>query len=455
MHLTSYHFWQGNALQNWAAWLARDTAQILLAFVPTTKASKASRGIAGVHAIDGSALIAPFVLCHRDPGSGIKVRAVMELLARGHDVMYSDADVVWFKPPSKAMIIEKDADVAIQIYGNPSNEDVARGSVGLNFGLFFVRSNSRTRRVFRKLFLAMTRSLTVREHDFGLDTCNDQNCLNQLLFHWEPELVCGLFFREIYYPNRARETQTDNSQCIKLQLLDPTVFATAESFGFERAKNNGAIALHMTGYWGGHTFAKVFALQEHGLWKAKIESNDSGQYLTVETLDSPRQISHLMGAMALALLSRRTLILPEISCLSHPIRRQAKCSIDEYFRIDLLLECNRALTGKIGYRGVPDSIERCEPCKTFLGTALFVSQATIGKSLFENGVHQMSMERLIKNEGRNHRFLRLAKTVTIYEVLLLVNAAERHALKQMMRMYFVALTLPSGNAWKEDTFPLI
>jgi hypothetical protein len=262
VHVTSYHLWRGNGLSNWAAWLraSSEPSLRLIAFVPSEDTAARAAGVEGVSAVPIGAVLEPFVLCQRDLGSGVKVRALMELLRRGLDVWYSDADVVWLRPPS-ALTVEPKADLIMQIYG--TGEGVAKGNFGLNMGLFFCRGSSvRLQGVMRKLFRAMTRSFVVQTNG-GLDTCNDQNCLNSLLMRWHPELVCGWYFLGKFYVRDGAEARS----CIVLQLLDPNEAGMAERLG---AGHEGLVALHMTGYRGGHTFAKMFALQEHSLWRGAV-----------------------------------------------------------------------------------------------------------------------------------------------------------------------------------------
>ena len=74
LHMTSFHFWRGGALGNWAAWLREAAPRTaLLAFVPSAAAAQAAAAVPNVHVIRGERLLEPFVLCQRDPGSGVKV----------------------------------------------------------------------------------------------------------------------------------------------------------------------------------------------------------------------------------------------------------------------------------------------------------------------------------------------------------------------------------------------
>jgi hypothetical protein len=355
VHITSYQLWRGHGLSNWAAWLrSSKTEHQLIAFVPTAEIADHISHTAKVAslavAVIGS-LLDPFVLCQRDLGSGMKVRAVLELLRRGLDVWYSDADVLWMKQPPSSASLEPKADLAIQIYGN--GDGVATGDFGMNFGLFFARGSSqRLRDVMRRLFRAMTRSFVVHEHG-GLDTCNDQNCFNALLMRWFPELVCGWFFRGQYY---AR-TRADAEQCIVLQLLDPRHFAMADRLGSDYEEMN---TLHMTTYKGGHTFGKIFALQEHGLWRGIWSVPDPDARLLL-LMDKDCSEQQLRDALALALLSRRVLLLPRRMKCRGPAKRA--CHVETLFDADRLLTCNRAMMGHSGYWSWPDKLTNCTECE--------------------------------------------------------------------------------------------
>ena len=282
------------------------------------------------------------------------MRALLELLRRGHSVWYSDADVVWRRPPS-ALGVQQDADLAMQIYG--AGEGVAEGRFGLNMGLFWARSSPRLQAVLRRLFRAMTRSFAVRAD--GLDTCNDQNCLNGLLMHWQPQLVCGWHFRGAYYPRAG----ADRDACIVLQLLDPRLARTAERSGEEAAADPETVALHMTGYAGGHTFAKAFALKEWGLWKGPPLPVPAGARFLLLATREPQPAATLLGGLLLALLSRRTLVLPRrIACAA----RRSGCTLESQFRADRLLLCGRAVAGEPGYGDEPDRL-LCTDCARFEG----------------------------------------------------------------------------------------
>jgi hypothetical protein len=280
---------------------------------------------------------------------------VLELLRRGHNVWYSDADVVWRRPPA-ALGLAPEADLAIQIYG--AGEEVPAGRFGLNMGLFWARSSVRLQAVLRKLFRAMARSFAVRGD--GLDTCNDQNCLNGLLMRWQPQLVCGWHFRGTYY----RRESADSEACIVLQLLDPRLALTAERAGEggEGAAGAEVVALHMTGYAGGHTFAKVFALREWGLWRGPRPPPTPGARFLLLEADKPQSKAVLLGGMLLALLSGRALVLPRrVACPE----RSGGCTVESQFRADQLLLCDRALRGESGYGDVPDRL--CAECTRFEG----------------------------------------------------------------------------------------
>lgn len=356
VHVTSYHLWRGHGLSNWAAWLrssSTSTSPRLIAFVPTAEIAdhvSHTAKVAGVSVAVIGFLLDSFVLCQRDLGSGMKIRAVMELLRRELDVWYSDADVLWMQQPS-VLKLEPKADLAIQIYGN--GDGVANGEFGLNMGLFFCRgSSARLRDVMRRLFRAMTRSFVVHPNG-GLDTCNDQNCFNALLMRWSPELVCGWFFRGKYY-TRPR---ADAERCIVLQLLDPLQVGMADRLGNGHEQ---LVALHMTAYKGGHTFGKIFALQEHGLWRGLVSVPSSeARLLLLSDTEWSEQI--LKDALALALLSRRVLVLPrKMRCRSN---ERHSCFVESLFDADRLLTCNRALMGQSGYWDWPDKLTNCTECE--------------------------------------------------------------------------------------------
>jgi hypothetical protein len=284
------------------------------------------------------------------------VRAVMELLRRGHGVWYSDADVVWRRAP-RLLPIAPDADLALQIYG--TGEGVAQGQFGLNMGLFWARSSARLQAVLRRLFRAMTRSFAVRP-DGGLDTCNDQNCLNGLLMRWQPQLVCGWHFSGAYYPREG----ADRAACIVLQLLDPAAVRTAERLGPEGSPEWGeATALHMTGYAGGHTLAKAFALREWGLWRGPRAAVLPETNFLVLWPEEPLSVSNLRGGLLLALLSGRALVLPRrLACAA----RRGGCTLESQVRMDRLLLCDRAVRGERGYGDTPDRLP-CAACARFEG----------------------------------------------------------------------------------------
>jgi hypothetical protein len=168
------------------------------------------------------------------------------------------------------------------------------------------------------------------------------------------------------------------------------------------------------------------------------------------SLPLAKQLSSFMAGCALALLSRRTLIIPEFSCRNHPeiAARRDACSVDMYFKLQPLLELNRALVGAVGYTGKPDSIsEDCPACNVFMGTKMFESAG--GEALpqqprtlpWKKVLEDKSMSPIIEIEG----------FPTIYELLLGVSEMERKNLKQLFRLYFVPLKLD----WREGTFPVI
>ncbi len=357
LHITSYHFARGGALANWADWLRAAAPQSgLMAFVPSREAGQAAAAVAGVTVAEAGRVLDDYVLCQRDPGSGIKVRALMELMRRGHDVWYSDADVVWRKAPQKLGIVAG-VDLAIQIYGN--GEGAASGQFGLNMGLWWARNSARMQGVARKLFRAMARSFAVRGD--GMDTCNDQNCLNGLLMRWQPGLVCGWHFRGTYYKRK----EADPEACIVLQLLDPRLAATAADRPLEELRDDdNLVGLHMTGYRGGHSFAKSFALRELGLWRAPREAAvPGGRYLMLSASEDSAPLSPkaLAEALTLALLAGRSLVLPRrVQCKSSA----AGCSVESQYEVDRMLQCNRALMGIRGYGDVPDKLA-CTDCARF------------------------------------------------------------------------------------------
>ena len=378
VHCSSHHMWRGHGLSNWAAWLApyaqapvssspsspppapfppssssfsSSSSVPLIAFVPDADTLERVASVPGVHVVEIGHVLQPFVLCQRDPGSGMKIRAVLELVRRGVDVWYSDADVIWLRSPD-TLKIEPTVDMAIQIYGN--GDGVSNGNFGMNMGLFFCRGSSSTRLqgVFRKLFRAMTRSFVVQPNG-GLDTCNDQNCFNSLLQRWAPELLCGWFFRGVYH---ARE-KADAKKCIIVQLLDPEEVGMADKLGSGHQK---LTALHMTTYSGGHTFGKMFALQEHGLWRGYTWFPGPDTRFLLMTHDDLCSEQTLKDALALALLSRRVLVLPKrVECRG---QRGSSCFLESQFNADRMLTCNRALMGINGYWDYPDKLDNCTEC---------------------------------------------------------------------------------------------
>jgi hypothetical protein len=66
-------------------------------------------------------------------------------------------------------------------------------------------------------------------------------------------------------------------------------------------------------------------------------------------------------ALALALLSRRVLVLPKkIQCRR---KKDEECTIESQFFVDRMLTCNRALMGAMGHFDKPDEISNCSECK--------------------------------------------------------------------------------------------
>jgi hypothetical protein len=92
-------------------------------------------------------LLEPYALCDRvDRGSGVKLRALIEVLKRGIDVVYSDADVVWRRPfvPPRKPHGAPPYDIAFQSYSPLPDADMeALVQYGTNFGLFHARATKR------------------------------------------------------------------------------------------------------------------------------------------------------------------------------------------------------------------------------------------------------------------------------------------------------------------------
>lgn len=378
IHATSYHFFAGNALSNWYSWMkpfARD--QSLVAFVPTLESLH--RTPQEVHVVDMSQASSPlvgksslFVLCQRDEGSAIKVSAVMELLRRGRDVMYSDADVIWAKSPLESVVhsVSQDTDLAIQIYNVPTEESLRTGKgIGVNFGLFFLRSNDRTLRFFRGVIKSMTHLIRFTSDNdplipsFSFDTCNDQHALQEALFRHHTSSICGWYFNGKYY---AQQKDT-SKKCIRLTFLHPRDFPTIANLATltrSYLENPTWSALHFTGFWGGHTFAKIFFAQDNGLWKATSSSSsssveDSGRFLQVCnsesedcTIDDPLVF---IGALYAALISKRSLIVPRVSFLFQSQQRIVG-SIDSVFHLDSLLRGTRLLQRLSFYTSTPETV---------------------------------------------------------------------------------------------------
>jgi hypothetical protein len=320
-------------------------------------------------------LLEPYAMCDRvDRGSGVKVRALIEVLKRGVDVVYSDADVVWrrpFVPPRRASGVPA-YDIAFQSYSPlPDNDTDALVQYGTNFGLFHARA---TRRAVAWLQALLPR--VAAHYEFvtaphwrtpqGLDQvrvygCNDQNALHEYVA--AADTVCQYTFDKHAAPPNAA---ANGKQCAVVALLSPLRYPTAMPFIYARRdalNDSSLVALHMTTYPGAD---KTHGARELRLWSADAELGVVGAADRFVMLDAA-QLKKLRGdsldsdvlqpmrrLLAFALAAERVAILPEFSCAQHPlfdsaagarakpsrerpyVLSRATCTADLYFELAAL-----------------------------------------------------------------------------------------------------------------------
>jgi len=319
-------------------------------------------------------LLAPYAMCERvDRGSGVKMRAIIEVLKRGVDVVYSDADVVWRRPfvaPRKASGAPA-YDVAFQSYSPlPDNDTEALVQYGTNFGLVHARASRRAvawlqallPRVASHFEFVTARHWRTRQglDQFRVYGCNDQNALHEFLA--EPRTVCQYVYDRGVLPANGA---ADSKQCAVVGMLAPSRYPTAMPFIYARRDalaDSTLVALHMTTYPGAN---KRHGARELRLWAADDAAVRPDERFVV--LDPAQLKKHGSGEsrdsavllplarlVAFALAADRIAILPELPCAWHPLYdtvdgARAKptrdkpyvlgrtwCTADLYFELDAL-----------------------------------------------------------------------------------------------------------------------
>lgn len=210
-----------------------------------------------------------------------------------------------------------------------------------------------------------------------LDTCNDQNTLAVVLRVARPSSrVCGWYFagrrfanshassvRQCKLSQGMRPSHTVHAQlhplCVWISLLDPQRFVTATPWLVTSTRSVPSVhALHWTGFWGGHTFAKLAALRALGMGEAADPACSRLVVPAPDTLSQMGEDTHgnvlaltsllLVAQVALALLTRRAVAMPDVPCALHPLGGTARCGLHYFTRLDPLLELHRALNQRVG-----------------------------------------------------------------------------------------------------------
>jgi hypothetical protein len=239
-------------------------------------------------------LLAPYALCDRvDRGSGVKLRALIEVLKRGIDVVYSDADVVWRRPfvPPRKPHGAPPYDIAFQSYSPlPDADTEALVQYGTNFGLFHARATKRAIGWLQRLlpraasyfaFVTAPHWRTRQGMDqFRVYACNDQNALHAFLA--ENDTVCQYTFDRTVGAELVRQCAAKRD-CAVIAMLSPTRYPTAMPFIYAQrdwhdANDSALVALHLTTYPGAD---KTHGARELRVWAA---DNDD------DTLAAQRQM---------------------------------------------------------------------------------------------------------------------------------------------------------------------
>lgn len=321
-------------------------------------------------------LLEPYALCDRvDRGSGVKLRALIEVLKRGIDVVYSDADVVWRRPfvPPRKPHGAPPYDIAFQSYSPLPDADMeALVQYGTNFGLFHARATKRAIGWLQRLLprAASYFSFVTAPHwrtrqgldQFRVYACNDQNALHAFLA--EGDAVCQ-YTSDRNVTERASGAARD---CAVIAMLSPTRYPTAMPFIYAQrdwhdANDSALVALHLTTYPGAD---KTHGARELRLWAAdeiELGGVDAQRFVMLDQAQlgggdslETAVVQPLALLIAFAHASNRIAILPQLPCKWHPLfdaaagGRRAKptrarpfvlgrslCTADLYFELSAMV----------------------------------------------------------------------------------------------------------------------
>jgi hypothetical protein len=377
LYITALKY-QPEWLLNWWHWLRASGVRTALVFAcDETLLSFCEQN--DIPAFGAWPLLEPYALCDRvDRGSGVKLRALIEVLKRGIDVVYSDADVVWRRPfvPPRKPHGAPPYDLAFQSYSPlPDADTEALVQYGTNFGLFHARATKRAIGWLQRLLprAASYFAFVTAPHwrtrlgmdQFRVYACNDQNALHAFLA--ENDTVCQYTFdRGVGAELAGGAAKRD---CVVIAMLSPTRYPTAMPFIYAqrdwRDANESLVALHLTTYPGAD---KTHGARELRLWAADSDEATlaTQRQLQFVTLD-PEQLgggnsleSAVLRPLALLIAfahaSNRIAILPELPCKWHPlydavagkrakptrerpfVLARASCTVDLYLELATMVE---------------------------------------------------------------------------------------------------------------------
>jgi hypothetical protein len=380
LYITALKY-QPEWLLNWWHWLRASGVRTALVFA-CDESLLAFCEQHDIPAFGAWPLLAPYALCDRvDRGSGVKLRALIEVLKRGIDVVYSDADVVWRRPfvPPRKPHGAPPYDLAFQSYSPlPDADTEALVQYGTNFGLFHARATKRAIGWLQRLlpraaayfaFVTAPHWRTRQGMDqFRVYACNDQNALHAFLA--ENDTVCQYTFDRGVGAELVAGGATKQRECAVIAMLSPTRYPTAMPFIYAQrdwhdANDSALVALHLTTYPGAD---KTHGARELRLWAADSDEDtlaaqrqlqfvalDQTQVGAGSSLESA-VLRPLALLIAFAQASNRIAILPELPCKWHPLydaaqgRRakptrerpfvlgRASCTADLYLELATMVE---------------------------------------------------------------------------------------------------------------------